>query len=190
MSESSKLYTLEPPEPPLPASLAFLRQARFRLQADYLVKITQSLARLDEEQIWWRPNAASNSIGNLLLHLAGNVRQWMMAGVDGAPDARARAAEFATQQTLDKPALLVRLTETLAEADAVLASLTAQTEAEQSDMPLQRVCVPQGFPQTVLDAVFHVVEHFSYHTGQIVYLAKQLSGERTQFYDERVLNRE
>ena len=188
MSEMSKLYSLEPPEPPLPAALAFLRQARFRLQSDYLAKITAALESLDEEQLWWRPNAASNSIGNLLLHLSGNVRQWIVAGVGGAPDVRTRAAEFAAQQTLGKQALLVQLTETLAEADAVLASLLA--EAGQSDAPLQRVCVPQGFPQTVLDAVFHVVEHFSYHTGQIVYLAKQLSGEQTQFYDERVLNRE
>ena len=188
MSELRKLYTLEPPESPLSAALAFLRHARFRLQADYLPKISQALECLDAEQIWWRPNEASNSIGNLLLHLSGNVRQWLIAGVGGAPDVRARAAEFAARETLNKQALLAQLTETLAEADVVLASLT--TQAGQSDAPLQRVCLPQSFPQTVLDAVFHVVEHFSYHTGQIVYLAKQLSGERTQFYDERALNRE
>jgi uncharacterized damage-inducible protein DinB len=190
MSEIRQLYTLEPPERPLPAALAFLRHARFRLQSDYLVKITRALDRLDDVQIWWRPNEASNSIGNLLLHLSGNVRQWIVAGVSAAPDVRTRAAEFTAQQTLNKQALLAQLTETLAEVDAVLAGLIAQIEMEQSDAPLQRVCVPQGFPQTVLDAVFHVVEHFSYHTGQIVYLAKQLSGEGTQFYDERVLNRE
>ena len=188
MSELRKLYTLEPPESPLPAALAFLRHACFRLQADYLPKITQALERLDDEQVWWRANEASNSIGNLLLHLSGNVRQWLIAGVGGAPDVRTRAAEFAAQQTLDRQTLLAQLTETLDEADAVLASLT--TQVGQSDVPLQRVCVPQGFPQTVLDAIFHVVEHFSYHAGQIVYLAKQLSGERTQFYDERALNRE
>jgi uncharacterized damage-inducible protein DinB len=188
MSEIRKLYSLEPPEPPLSAALAFLRQARFRLQADYLAKITAALAGLDEAQIWWRPNAVSNSIGNLLLHLAGNARQWIIAGVGGAPDVRARAAEFAAQQTLDRQALLAQLTETLAEVDAVLAQLEIQ--AVQSDEPLQRVCAPQGFPQTVLDAVFHVVEHFSYHTGQVVYLAKQLSSEPTQFYDEGALNRE
>ena len=188
MSELRKLYTLEPPESPLPGASAFLRHARFRLQADYLPKITQALERLDDEQVWWRPNEASNSVGNLLLHLSGNVRQWLIAGVGGAADVRARAVEFATQQTLDRQTLLAQLTETLDEADAVLASLT--TQVGQSDVPLQCVCVPQGFPQTVLDAIFHVVEHFSYHTGQIVYLAKQLSGERTQFYDERALNRE
>lgn len=187
MSAASKLYSLEAPEPPLPAALAFLRQARFRLQADYLAKLTQALEDLNEEQLWWRPNEASNSIGNLLLHLAGNARQWIVSGVGGAPDVRTRAAEFAAQQTLDKQALLEQLTATLAEVDAVLADLAAQ--AESSDAALQRVCLPQGFPQTVLDAVFHVVEHFSYHTGQIVYLAKQLSGARTQFYDERALNR-
>ena len=79
---------------------------------------------------------------------------------------------------------------TLAEVDGVLAEVEREVAAESSDAPLQRVIAPQGFPQSVLDAVFHVVEHFSYHTGQIVYLAKQVSGQPTQFYDERALNQE
>jgi uncharacterized damage-inducible protein DinB len=186
-----KLYSLEPPAFPLPTALALLRQARFRLQADYLAKITQALEPLNDEQLWWRPNEASNSLGNLLLHLAGNVRQWLIAGVGGQPDVRTRAAEFEAAGTFDKATLLARLTVTVAEADAVLASLAEQlATAQTDDAPLQRIILPQGFPQTVLDAVFHVVEHFSYHTGQIVYLAKQLSGAPTQFYDEQALNRE
>ena len=187
----NKLYSLKPPEQPLPATLAFVRHARFRLQSDYLAKITQALEPLDDHQIWWRPNAASNSIGNLLLHLAGNVRQWLIAGVGSVPDVRTRAAEFAAVGTLDKQAVLAQLASTVADADAVLDALTQQlTRAPHEDAPLQRLIAPQGFPQTVLDVIFHVVEHFSYHTGQIVFIAKQLSGVEPQFYDEQTLNRE
>ena len=182
-----KLYSLEPPALPLPAEQAFARHARFRLRQDYLDKITRALATLDDEQIWWRPNPACNSIGNLLLHLAGNTRQWLIAGVGGQPDIRARAAEFAAQTGLDKAELLARLEDTVNEADEVLAKLAAHTDAEAL---LQAVIEPQGFPQTVLDAVFHVIEHFSYHTGQIVYLAKQLDGADLRLYDERALNKE
>jgi uncharacterized damage-inducible protein DinB len=191
MEESrSNLYSLTPPEPPLPVALAFLRHARFRLQADYLAKIAQALEPLTDDQIWWRPNAASNSLGNLLLHLAGNVRQWLIAGVGGVPDRRTRAAEFAAAGTLGKQVLLAQLTDTVAEADAVLAKLAEQLALVPTEATLQRVIVPQGFPQTLLDAVFHVVEHFSYHTGQIVFMAKQISGVKMQFYNEQVLNQD
>lgn len=187
----NKLYSLKPPEPPLPATLAFVRHARFRLQSDYLAKITQAVELLTAEQIWWRPNVASNSIGNLLLHLAGNVRQWLIAGVGGVPYARTRAAEFTAADVLDKQALLAQLTSTIAEADAVLEALARQlANASGEDAPLQRLIAPQGFPQTVLDAIFHVVEHFSYHAGQIVFLTKQVSGVELQFYDEQALNRD
>ena len=185
-----RLYSLEPPEPPLPATLAFVRHARFRLQEDYLAKLRQALGPLNDEQLWWRPNAASNSIGNLLLHLCGNARQWVVAGVGGAPDARERAAEFAAQESLDKQALLALLESTLGEVDGVLQRLADELFVTATEAPLQRIIQPQGFPQTVFDAVFHVVEHFSYHTGQIVALTKQLSGSPTRFYDERALNQE
>src|SRR3954471_4435857 len=84
-------FLLEPPSSPLPSGRAFLRQARFRLHDDYPVKITRAVAEVTDEQIWWRPNSDSNSIGNLILHLCGNARQWIVAGVGGAPDNRERA---------------------------------------------------------------------------------------------------
>ncbi len=189
MPASQKLYSLAPPDTPLPAARALLRHARFRLREDYLAKINLTLVALSDEQIWWRPNAASNSIGNLLLHLCGNARQWIVAGVGGVADVRTRAAEFAAQGSLDKQGLLALLENTLAEVDGVLDSVEREV-AQHSDAPLERVIAPQGFPQTVLDAIFHVVEHFSYHTGQIVSLAKQVSGQPTRFYDERALNQE
>jgi GNAT superfamily N-acetyltransferase/uncharacterized damage-inducible protein DinB len=182
-------FILEPPPSPLPASRAFVRHARFRLRDDYLAKIRTALLELTDDQIWWRPNDASNSIGNLILHLSGNARQWIVAGVGGAHDTRDRAAEFARRAGIDRGALTALLETTLGEVDARLSDLDQTLIAAHSDGPLQRGCSPQGFDQTVLDAVFHVVEHFSYHTGQILLLAKWHVGERIRMYDEVRLNR-
>jgi uncharacterized damage-inducible protein DinB len=158
------------------------------LREDYRVKITAALGEMTDEQLWWRPNEASNSAGNLILHLAGNVRQWVIAGVGGRTDVRDRAGEFAERRHIGKQELLDLLARTLDEVDAVLAGLEAEVTAAGVDAPLQRQCVPQGFAQTALDAVFHVVEHFSYHTGQIVFIAKWHAGERIRLYDDRQLN--
>ena len=181
-------FVLEPPAAPLPAGAAFLRHARFRLRDDYLVKITAAVTELTDEQIWWRPNDASNSVGNLILHLCGNARQWIVSGVGGAPDTRDRASEFAARNGIGRRALLARLDETLGEVDATLASVERDLAASGSDAPLQRACAPQGYTQTVLDATFHVVEHFAYHTGQIVLLAKWHVGQRIRLYDDARLN--
>src|SRR5262245_47828774 len=181
-------FLIDPPDLPLPAGRAFLRQARFRLREDYFVKIAASLAPLTDEQIWWRPNDASNSIGNLILHLCGNARQWIVAGVGGAPDTRDRPQEFATRERIGRGELLRLLEEALRDVDARLVALANELTAAGSDAPLQRVCVPQGFRQTVLDAIFHVVEHFSYHTGQIVMLAKWQATEPLRLYDDAQLN--
>ncbi len=183
-------FLLEPPAAPLPAGLAFLRQARFRLREDYFIKISAALAELDDEQVWWHPNEASNSIGNLILHLVGNVRQWIIAGIGGAADTRQRASEFAAREGIGKDELIILLTRTLDEVDAVLAGLEDELAAAQSDAPMQRECVPQGYAQTVFDAVFHVVEHFSYHTGQIVQLAQWQAADHIRLYDDRRLNLE
>jgi uncharacterized damage-inducible protein DinB len=185
---NSRSFLLDPPESPMPAALAFLRNARFRLREDYFVKITASIAELSDEQIWWRPNDASNSIGNLLLHLCGNARQWIVAGVGGAADTRDRPNEFASRTGIAGRTLGNLLEGTLGEVDARLVDLENELAAAAGDGPLQRLCRPQGYSQTVFDAVFHVVEHFSYHTGQIVLLAKWHATERMRLYDEARLN--
>ncbi len=187
MKQARRSFLLEFPEAPLITAQAFLRHARFRLSEDYAVKISGALAELADEQIWWRPNEASNSIGNLILHLCGNIRQWMIAGVGGATDRRERDSEFVEDRQLGKDELLALMRTTLAEVDVVLATLESETVAD-ADAPLQRRIVPQGFAQTVFDAVFHGVEHFSYHTGQIVFIAKLLAAQRIRFYDDRQLD--
>ena len=190
MADQQKSFLLEPPERPLPASLMFLRHARFRLLEDYFVKIAAAIEALADEQIWRRPNESSNSIGNLLLHLSGNIRQWLISGVGGAEDKRDRASEFAARGSVPKGELVELVKATLDEADAVLARIEDECAAANSDGPLQRLCRPQSYEVTVLDAIFHVVEHFSYHTGQIVFAAKWLAEGQVSFYDDRRLNLE
>ena len=190
MTDKRKAFLLDPPEHTLPASLMFLRHARFRLLDDYFVKIAEAIDALDDKQVWTRPNESSNSVGNLLLHLSGNVRQWIVSGVGGAEDTRNRAGEFAARGSVSKTELIELVKTTLDQADAVLAKVERECAAANSDAPLQRVCSPQAYEVTVLDAIFHVVEHFSYHTGQIVFAAKWLAEGRVSFYDDRRLNLE
>lgn len=141
----------------------------------YLPWLRACLEKLSEDDMWWRPNAQSNSAGNLILHLCGNIRQWVIHGVGGAEDLRQRKAEFAEQGPIPKAELLAKLETTLAEVDAVLQHVTAETLAQPRQI--------QGFDQTVLSAIFHVVEHFSYHTGQIIYLTKMRTGEDLKFWN-------
>lgn len=185
MKETRRSFLLEPPKQPLTVGKAFVRHARFRLREDYPVKISGALAELTDEQLWWRPNEASNSIGNLILHLCGNVRQWLIAGVGGATDIRNRSSEFVERHQIEKEELITKLQTMLAEVDAVLAKLERDLATDET--PLQREIIPQGFSQTVLDSIFHAVEHFSYHTGQIVFIAKLLTADRIRFYDDQQL---
>jgi uncharacterized damage-inducible protein DinB len=188
MADQRKAFLLEPPENLLPASLMFLRHARFRLLEDYFVKIAAAIDVLDDEQVWRRPNESSNSVGSLLLHLSGNVRQWIISGLGGAEDTRDRASEFAARGPAPKTELIELAQATLDEADAVLAGIESECVAANSDAPLQRVCKLQRYEATVFDAIFHVVEHFSYHTGQIVFAAKWLAEGQVSFYDDSRLN--
>lgn len=186
----TKSFIIDPPTAPLSAGRAFVRHSRFRLRVDYAVKIKAVLEQLTDEQIWWRPNEDSNSIGNLILHLCGNARQWILAGVGGATDVRRRAAEFARRERPPAADLAATLDRTLDEVDAELARVDEALATASSDAPLQRACRPQGFDQAVLDVIFHVVEHFSYHTGQIVMLGKWHVGGLVRFYDEDRLNQD
>ncbi|HVS20435.1 MAG TPA: DUF1572 family protein [Pyrinomonadaceae bacterium] len=154
---------------------AFIAQSRYHLAEDYLPKIERCLALLDDKQIWWRANPESNSIGNLLLHLGGNVRQWIVCGLGDATDGRDRDSEFAQRDMIPRAELLRRLKQTLREADATLAKFDPEKLLEQKRI--------QGFDGSALDAILHVVEHFSMHTGQIILLAKMFAEVDIEFYD-------
>ena len=100
---------------------AFIVRSRAHLTEDYLPKIERCLELLSDEQIWWRANPQSNSIGNLLLHLSGNVGQWILCGLGDVTDSRDRDSEFAQREVITRDELLDRLRQTLSEADATLA---------------------------------------------------------------------
>lgn len=157
-------------------AVPFLEKSRFLLQQEYRTKLRAAVEALPAEGIWWRPNDKANSVGNLLIHLAGNIRQWILSGVGGAPDVRNRNAEFSAHSGPAARALLDDLGRTLDEVDAVLARLTAAD--------LMKPVTIQGRNITVLAAVYTVVEHFSMHTGQIILMAKLLSPGTIRFYED------
>ena len=147
----------------------FLAQSRSFLSSDYLPKIERCLEILTDEDVWWRANEGSNSIGNLLLHLEGSTRGWIVNVAGGSRSPRDRQQEFDEREQLPRAELIARLRRTLAEADAVLARLDAEALLERRQT--------RGEDVTVLLAVYHAVEHFSMHTGQIIMLAKMRSGD-------------
>jgi uncharacterized damage-inducible protein DinB len=154
---------------------SFIACSRAYFADDYLPKIERCLDLLSDEQVWWRANPQSNSIGNLLLHLSGNVRQWIVCGLGGAADTRDRDSEFAQRETLSRDELLAWLKQALNEADAALATFDAGKLLERRSI--------QGCEVTAMSAIYHVVEHFSMHAGQIVLLTKQLTAQDLHFYD-------
>src|SRR6266498_1599788 len=147
----------------------FIAQSRGFLSSDYLPKIERCLEVLSDEDVWWRANEGSNSIGNLLLHLEGSTRAWIIGVAGGSYHARDRQQEFDERQQMPRTQLLSRLRHTLAEADSVLARLDVDVLLEQRQA--------RGEEVTVLLAVYHAVEHFSMHTGQIIMLTKMRSGD-------------
>ena len=152
----------------------FLSSSRKTLSV-WLGRIEKCVSQLTPEQIWWRGQENSNAIGNLLLHLSGNIRQWIISGVGGAPDTRNRDAEFAQREMIPTEELVERLKTTVLEADAVLARLT------EDDLE-QRRRIQVRYDVTVLEAIHHVVEHFAMHAGQILYATKLLTGEDLGFF--------
>jgi uncharacterized damage-inducible protein DinB len=137
-------------------------------------RIEACLEKLIYEQIWARGSDSENAIGNLILHLAGNVRQWIGFGVEGRPDTRQRDAEFAARGQLQPAALLETLNATVAEAVIAIRQLPPER--------LLETITVQAYTLTVMEAVYHVVEHFSQHTGQIIFATKQLTGLDLAFY--------
>ena len=153
---------------------AFTSYATGRL-LDCLANIERCAGLLTVEQIWTRPNEVSNSVGNLALHLTGNVTQWIAAGLGGEAFDRDRPSEFAERGPLPIDQALPPLRQAVERACAIIEGLTPESLAR--DYPIQ------GRTVTGLAAVFHVVEHFSFHTGQIVSTTKLLTGRDLSLYD-------
>lgn len=151
---------------------AYLAAARRRLVESH-ERIQHCLNQLNDDQVWWRPREALNSIANIVLHLSGNVRQWIISGVGGAPDVRNRPQEFKERGPISRQELQRRLEDTVREADAVL----ARVDPGKLTAP-RRI---QGFDETVLSAVFDCLAHFQGHTQEIVHITRLQLGEAYQF---------
>jgi hypothetical protein len=153
-------------------STAFIAAARNSL-SEGMRKIEHCATQLTDAQIWWRPRPEMNSIANLLLHLAGNLRQWLVAGVGGAKDIRNRPLEFADRSNQPKAELLGLLKKTVADSDAALAGL-----APQSLLSPRRI---QGFDTTVLAAIVDTIAHFRGHVQEIIHMTREQVGEKYRF---------
>ncbi len=145
-----------------------------------LERITTCLSELSEAEIWQRPNANSNSIGNQLLHLNGNIRQWILNGLGGQADDRQRDAEFAATSGYSGEELLEVLTGTVQESVNLIGSLS-----EEDLLPERPV---QAYVHDGTFILLHVVEHFSYHTGQIIFWTKELRDKDLYLYGSEDLN--
>jgi len=151
----------------------FLKIAVRQLDTD-LGRIENCVSRLTPEQVWARTSENSNAVGNLLLHLRGNVRQWILSGVGGAPDTRDRDGEFDARDSSEPSFALEELAATVRSAMEVIGML-------REDQLLERVTV-QGREVTKLDAVYTVTDHFTGHTFQIIFATKMLTGDDLGFY--------
>jgi uncharacterized damage-inducible protein DinB len=137
-------------------------------------RIQDCLGRLTAEQIWARGHENENAIGNLVLHLCGNVRQWIIAGVGGKPDIRERDREFTARGNIQPAELSERLKMIVEEAAAVIDAAGAARLAQH--VTIQKYDIP------VMEAIAHVVEHFAQHTGQIIFATKMLTGQDLGYY--------
>ena len=156
------------------AEAIFLRFAVENLR-QHTSRIGECLGKLDQKQVWERSDDNQNAIANLVLHLSGNVRQWIVSGIGGKPDIRVRDREFSARGDVEPRELRDRLEATVEDAASVLKDVT-------SARLLERVTI-QNYDLTVLEAIFHVVEHFAGHTGQIIFATKMLTSQDLGFYE-------
>jgi len=151
----------------------FLKYSTGKL-TQYESRIETCLDKLTYEQIWARDTDKQNAVGNLVLHLCGNLGQWILSGVAGAPDHRDRDAEFAARGDVSADELKARLRDRVNETVAVIQTLTPEQLVER--------IVVQGYDVSKLHAVYHVVSHFSEHAGQIFFATKLFTSDDLGFY--------
>lgn len=160
----------------LETATLFVEFSRHKLLEQYWPRLRSCVESLNDDQVWWRPNDSSNSIGNLVLHLNGNVTQWLIAPFQHLEDTRDRPAEFSRKDGIVPTTLLADMQKTMTGAAAVFSALTKAELHAHFDI--------QGYHVTGLHAVYQVVEHFGLHYGQIAYITKLLRGSDLGFYRE------
>ena len=152
-----------------------IAEVKRRLFDESIPRAKKCLNLLSEEEIWYRPNENSNSVGNLILHLCGNVRQWLISAIGGQTDIRKRQSEFDERGPLATELLINMLDELQKDAENVLD--TSKPEILTANF------VVQGYQETGLSILIHIVEHFSGHIGQITYFVKAKKDISTGYYD-------
>ncbi|MBZ5607557.1 MAG: DUF1572 domain-containing protein [Acidobacteriia bacterium] len=156
-----------------------IEEAFLKYSADELLvlsgRILDCLGRLTAEQVWTRGSDNENSVGNLVLHLCGNVRQWIISGVGGAADVRDRDSEFAARGGMQPAELAAKLKAVVGDAADVIRKLPVERLGE-------RKTIQKIYETTLMEAVYHVVEHFAQHTGQIVFATKLLTSADLGYY--------
>jgi hypothetical protein len=152
---------------------AFLMESQRSIAVYHMPRLIKCLKLLSEKDIWWRPNAASNCVGNIVLHLSGNVRQWIISGLGGEQDTRDRDREFAERAPVSRRALIALIRGTVEEASSVVERLSEDSLLQIHDI--------QGFHVSGIYAVTHVVDHFAYPTGQIIFVTKWKLGRDLRF---------
>ena len=158
----------------------FAENCLFRIEeSERMIRIC--LDGIEESDFWYRSNNATNSIGNLLLHLSGNMTQYVISGLGGKPDMRDRDAEFSTQANGSKEAVWMQFKKVLDDSKAVISGATAEQLLTHRQV--------QGFDLSGLGMALHAVEHLSYHTGQIAYIVKSIQGKDLGFYQGMDLNK-
>jgi len=144
-------------------------------------RIIRCMNGLEEEEIWTRPNNASNSVGNLILHLCGNITQYIISSLGKAPDVRERDKEFAANGGYSKSELIEKLNSTIEKAKGVIKEIDVDN--------LLKKRIVQGFQYSGMGIIIHVTEHYSYHTGQVAFWTKLLKNKDLGFYADVDLNK-
>ncbi|MBT8232762.1 MAG: DUF1572 family protein [Saprospiraceae bacterium] len=151
-----------------------------RLIEEGLTRIKKCLSMLSEKEVWHNQNKNTNSVGNLILHLSGNVTQYILSGIGDAEDLRVRDEEFDTTARISKDKLIAKIESTLHAANKTIQNIREEDLTKEIRV--------QGFSETTLSVIIHVIEHFSYHVGQITYYTKYIKDADTGYYEGLDLN--
>jgi len=152
---------------------AYIEWCRFRLMKQYWPRVERCISELTEEEVWWRQHESNNSVGNLVLHLTGNLRQFILSGVGSMKDTRNKDHEFAERQRIPKEELIRELQKALLAADDTLSQL--------DEARLLETTTVQDRERPVFEVIAVVVEHFALHCGQIIYITKLKTGRDLKF---------
>jgi len=152
---------------------SYVAWCRFRLMNQYWPRVQRCVNELPDEDIWWRAHESNNSVGNLILHLTGNLNQFVLSAIGGADDTREKPREFAERTPIAKQELLRNLSAALEQSDRVLEQFDASRLLELTTV--------QGRSRPIFEVLSIVLEHFALHTGQIIYITKLRTGKELRF---------